>query len=90
VSIRPAPINSTSASATCATTITLRMPVRDVPVRPPSFKSALSSGFEDWSAGIRPNNMPTTMVAPNAKERDAPVERDIGKARQVLGRDRDQ
>ncbi|MEO8677444.1 MAG: hypothetical protein ABI665_00265, partial [Vicinamibacterales bacterium] len=63
VSIRPAPISSTKASDTCATTIALRAPVRAVPVRPPSFKSRLSSGFDACMAGASPNRMPTPSVA---------------------------
>ena len=42
------------------------MPVRAVPVRPPSFRSEFNSGRDDCSAGVRPNSTPTTIVAANA------------------------
>ena len=63
------------------------MPVRDVPVRPPSFRSALSSGRDDCSAGVSPKRMPTAIVAREREQRDPPVEDHVVEARQIPRRE---
>ena len=63
---RPAASASTTDEASCRTTRTRRASCRDrpaVPLRPPSFNTAVTSGRDNCSAGSKPNRMPVTTAS---------------------------
>ena len=89
-SSRAAPIVSTTARATSATTSaerSRRCARPDVEPRPDSFSVDCTSGRDAASAGTRPMNAPVTSDSANVKRDDRQARLDLADARHVRRRE---